>query len=137
MLQSDLIERSLALGVDLRYGAANNGTGRIIHGKPASAISADPDIPCFLLLDDPANELFLSLGLGADCILTAWGDSTREESCLLFCVGSLVRACYWAARGNDFLVLRQYRLLDHVPSFSVNRKCNIVLTALARRPVRK
>jgi hypothetical protein len=78
MLQSDLIERSLALGVDLRYGAANNGTGRIIHGKPASAISADPDIPCFLLLDDPANELFLSLGLGAGRVLSPIGGSLRR-----------------------------------------------------------
>ena len=41
-----------------------------MHGKPASAISGDPDIPCFLLLDDPANELFLSAGLGVHRILT-------------------------------------------------------------------
>jgi len=38
--------------------------------KLSSAISGRPDIPCFLLLDDPANELLLSVGLGADCILT-------------------------------------------------------------------
>ncbi len=36
----------------------------------SSAISGDPDIPYFLLLDDPANELFLSVGLGAHRILT-------------------------------------------------------------------
>jgi hypothetical protein len=39
--------------------------------------------------------------------------------------------------GNDFLILRQYSLLDHVPRFSVNRKCNIPLTALALRPIWK
>ena len=50
--------------------AAKNDTGRIIYGKSASAISGDPDILCFLLLDDPTNELFLSAGLGADRILT-------------------------------------------------------------------
>jgi hypothetical protein len=32
-------------------------------GNSASVIFGDPDIPCFLLLDDSANELFL-------CILT-------------------------------------------------------------------
>jgi hypothetical protein len=31
---------------------------------------ATPEIPCFLLLDDPANELFLSAGLGAHRVLT-------------------------------------------------------------------
>jgi hypothetical protein len=31
---------------------------------------ATPDIPCFLLLDDPIDELLLSLGLGARRILT-------------------------------------------------------------------
>jgi hypothetical protein len=57
-------------GVDLRYGPATNSNRRIIHGKTTSAISGHPDIPCFLLLDDPANELFLSAGLGAGRILT-------------------------------------------------------------------
>jgi hypothetical protein len=40
------------------------------NGKSVSAISGHRDIPCVLLLDDPANELFLSVGLGADRILT-------------------------------------------------------------------
>jgi hypothetical protein len=61
--------RSLVFGVDLRYEAATNSTGRIIHGKPASAISGHPDIPCFLLLDDPANEQLPSIGLGAHRVL--------------------------------------------------------------------
>ena len=60
---------SLAFDVDLRYEATNS-TGRIIYGKPASAISGHPDIPYFLPLDDPADELFLSAGLGAYRILT-------------------------------------------------------------------
>jgi hypothetical protein len=42
--------------------------GRIIHGKTSSAISGDPDVSYFLLLDDPANELLLPFGLGADRI---------------------------------------------------------------------
>jgi hypothetical protein len=50
--------------VDLRYEAASNNTGRINPGKTSSAITGQPDIPCFLLLDDPADELLLSLGLG-------------------------------------------------------------------------
>jgi hypothetical protein len=45
--------------MDLRYEAATKTPGGIIHGKPVSAISSHPDIPCFLLLDDPADELFL------------------------------------------------------------------------------
>jgi len=53
----------------LRYAAAKNSTGRI-PGKPASAISGRPDIPCFLLLDDPANELLLPFGLGTNRIQT-------------------------------------------------------------------
>jgi hypothetical protein len=38
---------------------------------------------------------------------------------------------------NDFFVLRQYGLLDHLPRFSIDRKCNISLTPLALRPIRK
>jgi hypothetical protein len=34
------------------------------------AISGHPDISCFLLVGRAAKELFLSAGLGADCILT-------------------------------------------------------------------
>jgi hypothetical protein len=52
---------------------SEESTGRIIHGKTSSAISGHPDIPCFLLLNDAANELFVSVGLGADCILTPHG----------------------------------------------------------------
>jgi hypothetical protein len=44
--------------------------GAFIRDKTSSAISGYPDVPCFLLFDDPANELFLSAGLGADRILT-------------------------------------------------------------------
>jgi hypothetical protein len=39
-------------------------------GNSASVIFGDPDIPCFLLLDDPANELLLPAGLGTSRILT-------------------------------------------------------------------
>jgi hypothetical protein len=55
--------------MDLRYGAAKNSTGRIIRGKTSSTNPGDRDIPYFLLLDDPANELFLSAGLGAYRVL--------------------------------------------------------------------
>ena len=34
------------------------------------AISGHPNIPCFLLLDDRANELLLAVGLGAGRVLT-------------------------------------------------------------------
>ena len=64
-------------------GAANASSGRIIHGKPASAISGHPDVPCFLLLDDTLNELFLSAGLGSDRILTL-----SIQTRLLFTTGS-------------------------------------------------
>ena len=40
--------------------------GGFIHGKTSWAISGRPDIPCFLLLDNTADEPFLSVGLGAD-----------------------------------------------------------------------
>ena len=50
--------------------APTNSTGRIIRGNNPSAISGCPDIPGFLLLDDLANELLLSAGLGTDRILT-------------------------------------------------------------------
>ena len=62
---------SLVFGVDLRYGERRaTAPGGSIRGKNSSAISGDPDIPCFLLLNDPVNELFLSAGLGAYRILT-------------------------------------------------------------------
>jgi hypothetical protein len=51
-------------GVDLRYGGSEEQHREdSIHGKTSSAISGHPDVPCFLLLDDPANELFLLLTL--------------------------------------------------------------------------
>jgi hypothetical protein len=51
--------------------APKNSTRRgFIRGETFSAISGDPDISCFLLLDDSVNELLLSLGLGASRILT-------------------------------------------------------------------
>ena len=77
------------------------------RGKTSSAISSDPDIPCFLLLDDPANELLLSVGLGAYRILTH------------------------RASGNYFLVLRQNGLLDHPSCFSVGWKSNVPVGAVA------
>ncbi len=48
----------------------NSTRRRFIRGETFSAISGDPDVPYFLLLDDHANELFLSVGLGASRILT-------------------------------------------------------------------
>ena len=44
----------------------------------------DPDIPCFLLLDDPANELLLPFGLGSHRILPQrladlWGGGQPGE----------------------------------------------------------
>ena len=57
---------SLAFALDSRYEAATKSTGGIIHGKTTLAISCYPDIPCFLLLDDPADKLLLPVGLGAD-----------------------------------------------------------------------
>jgi len=57
--------------VDLQYEAATSRTGEeLVHGKPASAIFGDPDVPCLLLLNDPANEQLLPVGLGAYRILT-------------------------------------------------------------------
>src|SRR5262245_29279132 len=50
-----------------------------IHGKTASATFGDPDVSCFLLLDDPANELFLSVRLGTDCVLIRWARLNREK----------------------------------------------------------
>jgi hypothetical protein len=51
---------------------ARTTPGGFICGKTSSAISRHRDIPRFLLLDDPANELFLPFGLGAYRILTDW-----------------------------------------------------------------
>ena len=51
--------------------------------KTFSAISGDPDISCFLLLDDSVNELLLSLGLGVSRILTLahhWAVRQRTDS---------------------------------------------------------
>jgi hypothetical protein len=56
------VSSSLAFGADLRYEAPTNSTRRFIHGKTYSAGS---DVPFLFLLDNPANELFLSDGLGA------------------------------------------------------------------------
>ena len=58
--------------MDLRYGQRRTAPGGFIRGKTFSAISGDPDIPYFLLLDDPVNELLLPVGLGADRILTSY-----------------------------------------------------------------
>jgi hypothetical protein len=51
---------------------------------------------------------------------------------ILFCFG-----WNWGTSANNLLVLRQDGLPDHVPRFSVDRKRNIALTALAFCPVRK
>jgi len=48
-----------------------------MRGNNPSAISGCPDIPGFLLIDDLANELLLSAGLGIDRILTATGGLLR------------------------------------------------------------
>jgi len=39
------------------------------------ATLTSPDIPTFLLLDDPAYELFLSAGLGAGRIIIRLGET--------------------------------------------------------------
>jgi hypothetical protein len=45
----------------------------------AKLISGHPDIPYFLLLNDPANELLLPVGLGADRILTPIGGPSKAS----------------------------------------------------------
>ena len=68
--------RSLAFGVDLRYEAASNNTGRInpwqnFFGYHLASLT----FLVFFLLNDPADELLLSLGLGTHRILTPdWPD---------------------------------------------------------------
>jgi hypothetical protein len=62
--------------VDLRYGGSDEQQpGEIIYDKSASAISGDPYISCFLLLDDAADELRLSPGLGAGRVITRLGET--------------------------------------------------------------
>jgi hypothetical protein len=51
-------------------GRRQTAPGGFIRGKTSSGISGHPDIPCILLLDDPANKLLLPVGLGAHRILT-------------------------------------------------------------------
>jgi hypothetical protein len=41
----------------------------VIVSSTVQFSTSHPDIPCFLLLDDPADELLLSAGLGTDRIL--------------------------------------------------------------------
>jgi hypothetical protein len=55
--------------MDLRYGTEERHREDSSNGKPVSAMSGNPDIPCFLLLNDPANELLLPAGLGTNRIL--------------------------------------------------------------------
>jgi hypothetical protein len=57
------------------WGSDKQHRGGSSNGEPASAISGHPDIPCFLLLDDPANEIFLPAGLGTDRILNSLGEN--------------------------------------------------------------
>jgi hypothetical protein len=67
-LTAELRESGVWRGCAIRGSQDSNGS---IHPwQTCSAISGDRHIPCFLLLDDLANELFLSVGLGADRILT-------------------------------------------------------------------
>ena len=51
--------------MDLRYEPTTNSTGRIHPWQTCFGYLW----PCFLLLDDAANELFLPAGLGTDRIL--------------------------------------------------------------------
>jgi hypothetical protein len=55
---------SLVVWRGFTIGAARTAPGGIIRGKTFSAISGRPDIPCFLLLGDPANELLLTRWIG-------------------------------------------------------------------------
>jgi hypothetical protein len=43
------------------WETATDASGRIIRGKTSLTNSGDPDIPCFLLLDDPATSYFYLL----------------------------------------------------------------------------
>jgi hypothetical protein len=45
--------------------------------------------------------------------------------------------CLSAASRNHLLILRQHRLLDHLPCFSVDGKGNIPLTTFALRRIRE
>jgi len=58
------------VGVGYDTGQRRTAPGGFIRGQTPSAISSHPDIPCFLLLDDPANELSVCAKLGAERILT-------------------------------------------------------------------
>jgi hypothetical protein len=51
------------------------------NGTPAAAISGDADVPFSLLLDDRANELFLSSGVGIDRILTPRLADLSSDGC--------------------------------------------------------
>jgi hypothetical protein len=74
-------------------GQRRTAPGRIIRDKTSSAISSLPDIPGFLLLDDPANKLLLPFGLGTDRVLTLdWrvfygscGELVRKDTLLAPC----------------------------------------------------
>ena len=96
----------------LRYRAAANSTGRIIDDKATSAIAGRHDIPCFLLLDDPTNELFLSAELGTDCILAPIGRSSiagcweRKKKLIIFSIYNLPWRLALSCFRNDFLVFR-------------------------------
>jgi hypothetical protein len=50
-------------------GAKTTAPEGFIRGKTPSPVPGDPDIPSCLLLDDPINELLLSVGLCADRVL--------------------------------------------------------------------
>lgn len=80
---------SLALALDSLYEAATKSTGGIIHGKTTLAISCYPDISCFLLLYDPANQLSVRAGLGTHSILNA-GSELRWQT---YRCGVAVRFC--------------------------------------------
>jgi hypothetical protein len=75
-------------------------------------LSGRHDIPCFLLLDDPTNELFLSAELGTDCILAPIGRSSiagcweRKKKLIIFSIYNLPWRLALSCFRNDFLVFR-------------------------------
>ena len=62
--------RRLAFGADLRHEAATNSTEGSFMANLLRLSLAILTFFVFLFLNDPANKLFLSAGLGADWILT-------------------------------------------------------------------
>src|SRR5262249_50676828 len=76
-------------------------------------LSRWPDISCFLLLDDPANELLLSVRLGTDCVLIRWARLNREK------VYHYLQSVFWFSRGNEALRPTTF-------SYSASIDCSII-----------